>query len=137
MRHACFVILFLASLAFLAGCAITPEEGETRFYGLFIGINIYEDVLVPKLKWCEEDATGVRGALSARGWDGVELTDGDLGNGELFTLLGTAATKAQILAAIGDLVDNAGTGDYILVYFSGHGTSIPDIDGDESEHFRI
>ena len=133
MKHACFVILLLAFIALLAGCAITPEEGETRFYGLFIGINIYEDVLVPKLKWCEADATGVRDALSARGWDGVELTDGDLGNGELFTLLGPDAKKAEILARIGDLVDNAGAGDYILVYYSGHGTSIPDVDGDESD----
>ena len=135
MRHTCFVILFLASLALLTGCAITLEEGETRFYGLFIGINDYENVLVPKLTWCEADATGVRGALSARGWDGAELTDGDLGNGELFTLLGAAATKDQILAAIGALVDNAGAGDYILVYYSGHGTSIPDVDGDESDGY--
>jgi hypothetical protein len=135
MRHTCFIILILASLALLAGCAITLEEGETRFYGLFIGINNYQDGSVRDLSWCEADAAGLRVALSARGWDGVELTDGDLGNGELFTRIGAAATKAQILADIGAFVDNAGTGDYILVYYSGHGTSIPDADGDESDGY--
>jgi uncharacterized caspase-like protein len=135
MKHTCFVILCFASLALLAGCTITLEEGETRFYGLFIGINDYQDGSVPDLSWCEADALGVRGALSARGWDGAELTDGDFANGELFTRIGAAATRAQILADIGALVDSAGTGDYILVFYSGHGTSIPDVDGDESDGY--
>ncbi len=47
-------------------------------------------------------------------------------------LLDQQATRAGVLAAFDEMIDEAGRGDLILFYFSGHGSQMSDDDGDEA-----
>ncbi len=104
----------------LAGCSLVPPD-QTRFHAIVIGINEYIDPAVPDLNYCVNDANSMNDRLMQRGWHDTEIT----------LLLDGEATKDVILQAIGSAVDSCGPGDYILVYFSGHGTSMSDSSGDE------
>lgn len=42
-------------------------------------------------------------------------------------------TRAAILAALADLAARSGAGDQVLVYFSGHGSQAPDLEGEEAD----
>ena len=44
-----------------------------------------------------------------------------------------APTRAAILAELKDLAARSGTGDQVLVYFSGHGAQSPDMEGEEAD----
>lgn len=46
-------------------------------------------------------------------------------------LLDAQATREAILGRIGDLLRGSKPGDVLVVQFSGHGTELPDLDGDE------
>jgi metacaspase-1 len=48
-------------------------------------------------------------------------------------LLNEQATLAQVRAALQALADGTGPRDRVLVYYSGHGTQLPDEDGDEDD----
>jgi uncharacterized caspase-like protein len=48
-------------------------------------------------------------------------------------LYDTQATKEQVLAQIGDVASRCQAGDYFMFYYAGHGTQVPDIDGDEDD----
>lgn len=84
---------------------------------LCIGINSYAG---SQLQGCVNDANDWADALQARGYDAR-------------TLLEEAATGADIIAGIHELVARAGYQDTIVVTFSGHGTWLPDLDGDEPD----
>lgn len=73
-----------------------------------------------QLSGCRADALDWSDALSARGYT-VE------------TLLDEGATRDAILSKMRALVEGADTGDRIMVTFSGHGTWVPDRDGDEAD----
>ncbi len=46
-------------------------------------------------------------------------------------LLDEQATRQQILSSISTLVQSAAAGDVVAIQYSGHGTQLPDLDGDE------
>jgi acyl carrier protein len=119
------VILFLCICAvFLsAGCSIRPIQHDTEFYGLLIGINYDTNPAVKTLDWCEADAASMKESLLQNSWEEADLT----------TLYGSAATKSAIIGELTSMVAQAGQKDYILVYFSGHGTEIADANGDEAD----
>jgi len=52
---------------------------------------------------------------------------------DIATLFDLAATKKGIEAAIRKLVAGGRRGDVLLVHFSGHGSNVPDNDGDEAD----
>jgi uncharacterized caspase-like protein len=110
-------------VAVLAGCTLIPENGETRFYGLIIGIEDYPHV--NKLNYCVEDATALYDSLTAHGWDPADIT----------VLTDDDATKTNILSAIASIASGAGEKDYLLLYYSGHGYVVRDTNGDEADGF--
>ena len=114
------VILFAA-----AGCYFLPIEENTRFYALVVGINDYTDPGVSDLTYCVDDALDFKASLIKNGWRDSEivlLTDG-------------GATKSAILNTLTSFTDQAGANDYLLIYYSGHGTSVIDMDGDEPDGY--
>ena len=124
MRSADLYILTFISLCLLfSGCAITPENGETRFYGLIIGIENYDNI--KPLNYCVDDATELFDSLTAHGWDPGDIT----------VLTDGGATKANISSAIASIVSSAGKKDYLFVYYSGHGTVVADKSGDEADGY--
>jgi hypothetical protein len=53
--------------------------------------------------------------------------------GNVRELLDEAATREGILQALEDLVTRVGEGDAVLVHYSGHGSQVIDLDGDEDD----
>lgn len=86
---------------------------------LCIGINDYPGTS-SDLSGCVNDAKDWAAMLSGRGFEVTTLFDGD-------------ATKANMAAAIGEVVRGAGYGDLAVITYSGHGTWVPDQDGDEPD----
>jgi hypothetical protein len=93
------------------------EPGKTA---LCIGINDYP---APNaLGGCVADAQAWAEVLDELGFETTTLLDGD-------------ATRANILEAIQRVVESTADGEVGVVQYSGHGTQVADIDGDEvSDH---
>jgi hypothetical protein len=87
---------------------------------LCVGINDYPGI-ANDLSGCVNDAKDWAAALERRGY-GIRL------------LLDRAATKAAMVGALSDLVGEAKTGDSLVFTYSGHGSWVPDEDGDEADH---
>jgi hypothetical protein len=73
-----------------------------------------------QLAGCVNDAASWAGLLRGRGWTVEELVAG-------------AATRAAILAGFQELTGRAGDGGRVVLTWSGHGTWVPDRDGDEAD----
>jgi hypothetical protein len=86
---------------------------------LCIGINNYPGTQMD-LKGCINDANDWADALAARGFSVSKLLDDQ-------------ATKAAMVAAMGNLIGKAAKGDSLVITFAGHGTYQPDTDGDEAD----
>ncbi len=105
----------------LAQAPVPREEPVNR--ALLIGIENYD----PDWGWAsltgpKRDALALRDALVVRAGFRPE---------HIATLFDGQATRRGILQALDDLADAAGPGDLLLVFFAGHGSQIPDDDGDE------
>ena len=86
---------------------------------LCVGINDYPGFHAD-LNGCVNDAYDWAELLRAQGYD-VQI------------LLDSAATFPTVQDALFDLVDSAGFGDRAVFTYSGHGTWLPDRDGDEAD----
>ena len=91
---------------------------------LLIGINRYK-IPGADLRGCVNDVRNMEAVLTRhcgfKPGDITKLTD-------------LAATKKAMQAAIRDLVRNARKGDVLLLHYSGHGSNVPDANGDEADH---
>ena len=86
---------------------------------LCIGINDYPGTQ-NDLSGCVNDANDWAAALAARGFAVTKLIDAQ-------------ATKAAMVSAISGLVGGAAKGDSVVITYSGHGTWVPDQNGDEPD----
>jgi hypothetical protein len=86
---------------------------------LCIGINDYPGT-GSDLSGCVNDARDWAAMLNGRGFQVTTMLDAD-------------ATKASMASALGELVRSAGSGDLVVITYSGHGTWVPDRDGDEPD----
>jgi len=86
---------------------------------LCIGINDYPGT-DSDLAGCVNDAHDWTALLQGRGFAVRQLIDAQ-------------ATKAAMVAQIGGLIDAAGSGDTVVITYSGHGTWLPDTSGDEAD----
>jgi hypothetical protein len=89
---------------------------------LLIGINKYKSV--PKLQGSLNDIETMRQILITRwGFSDKQIT----------TITDEAATRGGILAALEQLVKEAGPNDTVYFHYSGHGSQVEDLNGDEPE----
>jgi hypothetical protein len=86
---------------------------------LCIGINDYPGT-DSDLSGCVNDANDWAAELTQRGFSVTKLLDSD-------------AKKSAIVEALCSLVKSAKGGDQAVITFSGHGTWVPDDDGDEAD----
>lgn len=84
---------------------------------LCIGINNYPGTHMD-LAGCVNDAKAWAAELQARGFT-------------VTTLLDAQATKAALVAGFTSVIGGAKAGDVVAITFSGHGTYVPDLNGDE------
>ncbi|WP_035052775.1 caspase family protein [Andreprevotia chitinilytica] len=106
-------LLVLAALL-----AATLAHAESR--AVLIGVGQYATKRIERLEGPAEDVRAVRERLIGKlGFAPSAVT----------TLLDAQATRAGILAALGQLEGQTKAGDFILIYFSGHGSSYKDAGG--------
>lgn len=98
--------------------AAGSRAGLSNRRALCIGIDDYPTPR-DRLRGCVADANMWREAFEAREFDVTALTNGE-------------ATREAILTAILDLVSESAPGDVLAIQYSGHGTTAPDLDGDET-----
>jgi hypothetical protein len=84
---------------------------------LCIGINDYPGTGMD-LQGCVNDVADWAGELESRGFAVERLVDAQ-------------ATKAAMVDALSRTIGQAQAGDVVVLTFSGHGTCVPDLDGDE------
>lgn len=90
----------------------TANSGVSR--ALIIGVSDYEDNQIPDLQYAHKDAEALATFLqSAEG--------GSVPKQNMIVLLNEQATKANIQAALDQLVRRTRKGDQVVIYFSGHG----------------
>ena len=88
-------------------------------FALCIGINDYPGT-GSDLSGCVNDANDWSALLTSLGFSVKKLLD-------------KQATRANILAEMGGLISQSRKGDSIIFQYSGHGTYVPDEDGDEPD----
>lgn len=96
-----------------------------RRVALLVGVDAYDDATFPALAHAGHDADLLAGVLqdpAAGGFDEV-------------TLLAAGPTRAAVLDALRALRRDLRREDVLLVYFSGHGTQVPD--GDQAKRFLL
>lgn len=86
---------------------------------LHIGINDYPGTN-NDLSGCVNDANDWQEAMDARGFKTISILD-------------AAATKSNMYEAIEKIVGETGQNDIAVITYSGHGTWVPDQDGDEPD----
>jgi metacaspase-1 len=86
---------------------------------LCIGINNYPGTHMD-LAGCVNDANEWAAELTTRGFTVTRLLD-------------QAATKAAMVSAFTTVIGQATKGDLVVITFSGHGTYVPDQNGDEAD----
>src|SRR3990172_710149 len=90
---------------------------------LLVGINRYPDPR-NELKGCVNDVRQVAGMLKER--------YGFPGDADMRLLTDARATTKAILDGLAWLIAGASTGDSLVFHYSGHGSQVPDMSGDET-----
>ena len=110
----------VASMLLPPGVDSQDSPGVKR--ALLIGINKYKSV--PKLQGSLNDIETMRQILITRwGFSDKQIT----------MVTDEAATRAGMLAAFEQLVKETGPNDTVYVHYSGHGSQVEDLNGDEPE----
>jgi len=105
----------------LPGQAADPPAAGTK-RALLIGINRYQ--VLPTLNGSLNDVETMRQVLTTRwGFHAPHIT----------LLTDQAATRAGILAALERLVQETGPSDVVYIHYSGHGSQVEDVNGDETD----
>lgn len=87
---------------------------------LCMGINIYPGT-TSNLAGCVNDANDWANTLDSRGFDVRLMTDSEL-------------SKTNMVASIKKLIEDADKGDSLVITYAGHGTFVPDQNGDEADN---
>jgi len=119
-RSACISCWIALLCAVLCNATSAQTSGTKR--ALLIGIGKYEQL--PWLSGSRNDVAIVRGILVDRYGFAPD---------NIRTLVDDEANRAAIIAALDELVASAGPNDTVFVHYSGHGSQVRDLDGDEPD----
>jgi hypothetical protein len=98
------------------GPIVIPERQQSTRRALCVGINDYPTA---PLTGCVADVEVWNSTLSAAGFAVTRLLNG-------------RATRAAIVDMLEKMVATSRRGDVLVFQYSGHGTQVPDLDGDEA-----
>ncbi len=119
-RRSPLCLLLMLPLAFLL-MEVTSATAAT--YALLIGVNDYEDPEIDDLSGAVNDVNNLYEVLVR------ELA---IPKDNIAVLKDCRATRARVVAELKKL-SKAKPQDTVIIHFSGHGSKLPDDDGDESE----
>jgi hypothetical protein len=112
--------LLVTSAFVLAGLA-PPVAAEDR--ALLVGVSEYR-LPIPTIPGVGQDLATIQDVVVSLGFRPASVK----------VVTGPAATRQGIVDAVSTwLVDGVGPGDRALFYYSGHGTRVKDLDGDEAD----
>lgn len=120
-RHAHTWLAF-ASAAVLPALLAQPVSGAGGIYreqwALLVGVGAFRSAAIPPLSFCRDDVEAMRELLVSRTAFRPD---------HVVTLLDEQATRQGILHELGRLADRGRVSeeDAVLVYFSGHGQTVP------------
>ena len=118
--------MIVASLLFFdlqqEATAESSSQGQGGKRALLIGINKYK--AVPKLQGSLNDIETMKHVLITR-WGFPE--------GNIRFLTDEQATREGMLAALNQFVKNTGPQDTVYIHYSGHGSQVQDLNGDEQD----
>src|SRR5262249_31497611 len=98
-------------------------EAKPRGRALLVGVNQYQVKGINPTPGSIEDAEAIGRLIREKGWFDA---------GEIKTLIGEQATAANIEREFREwLIKGTRPGDRVFFLYSGHGTQVPDDDGDE------
>lgn len=103
---------------------LLPLNGFAANYALLVGIETYQQSGVNSLPGCANDAELMRRALTEKFGFPAENIE---------IVLNSQATFRGIEAAFRRVSERAQPGDVVTFYYSGHGTQVPDDNGDEAD----
>ncbi len=104
----------------VAELASGPTSGVKR--ALLVGINRYRSV--PALQGSVNDVETMREILTTR-WG--------FAPGHITMLTDENATRDRLIGALNQLVQTAGPSDTVYFHYSGHGSQVQDVNGDETD----
>jgi hypothetical protein len=121
---AIFSLIRIAAIGIGLGLA-SFGHARAEQYALMVAIEDYSKVGADDLPGCIVDLNDLKKLLETQfGFPASNIT----------VLGDEQATKAKILGALNDLVTKAKPGDSVVIYYSGHGGQVPDMnDDDEAE----
>lgn len=119
MARCCVVSLLVAF------CTLLGRSEPKISYALLVGVSEYQDVHIPKLRFTASETQKLAEVL---------INHCGVRRENIWLLLNAAATKSNIEKAMYELARTAKPDDGVLIYFSGHGSRIPDRDGDEEDN---
>jgi hypothetical protein len=99
------------------------KENSMAKKAILIGVNKYK-IPGADLRGCVNDVKNMQAVLTKIY---------GFATGDIAVLTDFAATKKNMEAAIRKLVRDARKGDALLLHYSGHGSNVPDNDGDEAD----
>jgi hypothetical protein len=128
LRASLALLFMLATAPGGPGRAQAPTSAPTVHQrALLIGVSKYARGVNPQQEWWDlssgADITAIRALLLEK----FTFKDTDIAT--LSTRQET--TRASILAAFEKLIADTRKGDVVYIHYSGHGTQVPDLDGDE------
>ena len=101
----------------LEAAQLVRWKGRKR--ALCIGIDAY--IGISPLRGCKNDVRLWRELFDRAGFDVTKLVDNQ--------------TRGQAIhRAMREAIEATGPGDILAIHYSGHGTRVPDLDGDEKDH---
>ncbi len=118
-----FLLLLLLPVALFSqtekGATPLPSQNSTlntqnSTRAVVVGISDYQDNGIPDLQYADRDAEAFAAWLRSP-------AGGSVSERNLALLTNEKATVAQFDKALGGLIENAGEGDQVIIYFSGHG----------------
>ena len=124
MPQAFFRILFVIGVMLLAA-----RPAEARLFAIVVGVSEYTDPRLQRaaLPGASADAEAIAAVLRNRGAAAPDLA----------LIQGKAATADAIRSALSRVSAEAGAGDRVVLYLSGHGAQVPARTDDGSEPDRL
>jgi hypothetical protein len=114
----------LGALCLLLVAPARFASAAPAHHALLIAINEYASPDIPRLRGPHNDIEMIHKLLVSRfGFQESEIA----------TILDAQATRAGILAALRELVQKSGPDDVVYVHYSGHGSQVKDMSGDEPD----